>query len=374
MKRDVKKDGSTRKSDREVVKKKRTDAKDIFIAASKKDFTNPAEAGEFEIRYKNKWLKKPANQILHLLADRQNWPDALKATWTDEKTAQFLKWILRSHFGLLEVKSDKLMQQTSPLHMALMQNHTAFVNTVLEYPNLMNVANVLQETSIHQGNALHIAVRESFSSVELLVKKCSQYPGMFEEKDQMNGNTPLHTCMSLGWVGEAEEEEESDYSESEDDDYAETNSSSDGLADEAEEKGEDEGQYVNVQQGTPKEFSLRRTMSYKPPTNSANASKIAELVEVVKRLIHQHDCALWCRNSEGRTPYQERIHQLYRHRFGQDMSETERGTKEAETREQLFRTDVAEDPVASYVRSYCVRRFPRDTIMKCLYRTGEGLP
>ncbi|KAH6876438.1 peptidase S8/S53 domain-containing protein [Thelonectria olida] len=45
--------------------------------------------------------------------------------------------------------------------------------------------------------------------------------------------------------------------------------------------------------------------------------------------------------------------------------------KDEDKIEKMLREVVAEDPIASYVRSYCVRRFSRDTIMKCLYSTGQ---
>lgn len=113
------------------------------------------------------------------------------------------------------------------------------------------------------------------------------------------------------------------------------------------------------------------------------------------------------RPSTARTPYQERIFQLAEqfkrdtrinsvpvpndHRSNSNYNNVEEHdtaaqdaslgfeleAKQPSVRDYLFRNDfrkyVSEDPVASYISSYCIRRLRRDQAMSYLYRRGEEL-
>ncbi|KAF4928445.1 Intracellular serine protease [Colletotrichum fructicola] len=362
--KDSKSAGTTRRGEPERVRKKRTDAKEILTAALKTDFNDEEQAGAFESKYKSKWEKKSASNILCVLARKDEWEKDRSFKWTDEKTGEFLAWILKSYHTLLEVKEKTY--QMSPLHLALMQDHTAFIEAVLSFPKLMNINQVLIEKG-QQGNALHIAVDKTSSSLERLVQKCAQSVTMFTCKHPGTGNTPLHACMSVDLDAEINDGD----SESEDGDE---DGSSVASQDQSSGPSDDEDE-IN-------KSTLRLMVRGSLNQRGGQSTKILEglsptdkVLSAVKKLIDSHHRVLFSYNLQNRTPYQERLYQL------QKANATEKGSQQTskpgsgqdETAVDLsgLQKAIAEDQIASYIRSYCVKNFARDDVMKCLYTTGK---
>ncbi|KAI0436566.1 hypothetical protein F4803DRAFT_541811 [Xylaria telfairii] len=321
-------------------KTKRTGAKEILSAAAKTDFTKPDKAQEWGIRYKENMAKKPGNQILHLLAKR-NWPDDM--VWEDHQIKEFLNWTLERHHNLLQIKDG---DQYTPLHLAIMNHNDIFVEAVLLNTKLMNLGTILAETCQY-GNSLHVAIKYRLLSTELMIDKCAQFSQMFAKGRPDNNDTPLHSCMSMDL-----NEEDGD----EDDLESDTGSYdvSDGNLQDAKNQGcvvsNDDAMGLSPPS---------RTKSFRIPPAHEFAMQSAKVVEL---LIQKHDSVLSVHNKEKRTPYQERVFRLL---------EKAQISKTAD--EEAARKIIANDPIASYIRSYCVknRKFPRDRIMESLYHPGQ---
>lgn len=367
--------GSKSSSSATPRKTKRSSAKKILTAAAKIDFSNSSEAQEWGIRYKEKLNSKSGNQILHVLASKDDWPD--DTLWEDHQIKHFLDWTLKRHHGLLEIKDDN---QYTPLHLAIINHNDAFVDAVLRNTDLVNLGAVLLETCQY-GNSLHVAIRYRLPSIELMIDKCAQFNQIFTQGQANNENTPLHSCMSLDLDedggdddedgSESGAEDDSDDEEYDDDRQSHSNQSCDGdsygLSPVDLRDTKKHGWATPVANGT--------GVAHRPPqrTKSFLIPPIQESTKqcekVVNLLIEKYDSVLSEPNKDKRTPYQERVYRL--------LEKNEPILRKANSktdREKSERDIIARDPIASYIRSYCVRKknFPRDKIMKALYNPGHG--
>lgn len=327
---------------------------------------------------------KPGNRILHVLAKPEDWPDG--TSWSDDnqKLRQFLDWILESHHDLLENKNE---YNYTPLHLAPMHRHTVFVDAVLQNRKLMNLGKVLSEACPH-GNSLHLAIKHrlDIDLIKLMVDKCAQ---MIAQDQGADGNTPLHACMSMD-IDREESEAESESDEGDEDDQdreTEAAEEQDHVQD-AKNLG-----WIPVDTGTvkrkPTHVELKSpTTTQRRPSHTLPLQQLSIMVpaaredvsysvrRVVELLVQKHDSVLTSYNTENRTPYQERIHQLQLlDHVGAELTKAEQAApddEKAAAREAAVRRIVSKDPVASYIRSYCVRNFPRDKIMTCLSHPGQG--
>jgi hypothetical protein len=353
------------KSGSNVLKKsKRLWHKEILKAAFKTDFTKPDKAQEWGSQYKEKMAKKPGNQVLHVLAKKNNWPDDM--LWETNQIKEFLDWTLERHHGLLEVKND---DQYTPLHLAIMSKNNAFVEAVLQNTKLINLGTVLSETCQY-GNSLHVAIKSRLLSTELLIDKCARFSQMFAKGHPDSGNTPLHSCMSMDLNEEDGEENDTEYEESDTGDDDDTQSHSyqggDGVGDDDLQDAKNLGRVVTNGNAMGKSLPPRRKSFMIPPVQESTMQS----VKVVKLLIQKHDSVLSLHNKEKRTPYQERVFRLL------EKVESQLATENSKiAREEAARKIIASDPIASYIRSYCVKGkdFSRDRIMEALYHPGQGI-
>ncbi|KAI1878942.1 hypothetical protein JX265_003119 [Neoarthrinium moseri] len=380
----------TKTSSPATKKSKRTSAEDILTAAASTDFTKPNEAQEWRALYKEKLVKKPGNQILHVLANKDKWPKEM--VWEDTQTTYFLDWMLERHHGLLEVKDD---DQYTPLHRAIMKGNNAFVEAVLQNEKLINLGTVLPETCQY-GNSLHVAIKYGLPSIELMVDKCAKFSQMFSKGQSETNNTPLHSCMSIDLDEERGDEDESDEEDGDGDDDDDDENEDDlsnrdehdrngigaGHVDLREAKnlgcvvsnGEKTGlrKPRNVDLRSPTDIQRRgsqslsrRTKSFPTPPITDSTKRCARVVDL---LIKKHASVLSLTNGAGLTPYQERVARL-KEKFIPFLN-----AKTSDTaREKSEREIIASDPVASNIRSYCVRStdFSRDKVMEALYHPGQ---
>ncbi|RBR13229.1 hypothetical protein FVER53590_25652 [Fusarium verticillioides] len=348
-----------------TAKSEKIDAKGILKAALEVDFTNKNQVASFETQYKERLMgtRSRARNILCVLAKKEDLSHY--AGWSDAKTKEFLHWILKGYHNLLEYQDGT--PKTYPMHSALQQKHTAFINGVLGFPDLININKVLTVEGQY-GNALHIALDSCPSSFSLLVNRCSQFASMFTAKRPISKNTPLHDCMSVNFDADDEEEEdEYEDGEMEVDVEESGDESDDDFAISTASDEEHTGQFgsvnrrhsVNNKTGHPDVLAMERTQSVEA-TN--NLEYPADRFPYVELLIESSDSALSCYNDDNRTPYQERLHQLeaYYKRLSTPLY------KDTE-----FEDWATKDPIASYIRSYCVRNFTRNKVTKCLYYTGK---
>jgi len=400
----------------------KTGPKDILNAASKVDFSKVAEAQEFGSQFKEdieNLSKKNDDQFLHILAKKNDWPEDIK-TWTDQHVKQFLDWSLGPLGGHHDILERKNKDNYTPLHLALIEGHTAFVDAILENTKLvnLNLGLVLPETC-QWGNSLHVAIKSKLEmgSMKSLIDKSRRFTKMFTTGDPENRNTPLHMCM-MDMEDQIQDEESEDEADSEEEfeGFEEDDNSSATSHTEEKDRENTKQDWIAIVNdphvplapveprspvGLPRRLShamapLTKQKSFPTPKASAPTSRVHD---IVKLLIQSQDAILIQTNKHNRTPYQERVHhleifhsdalqsatesaadgfktQIERVGSGLEKLATEKLTVDdrmAAHREKLLQQIVADDPIASHIRSYCVRKFSRDRIMACLYHPGQGM-
>jgi len=345
--------------------KKQDAGKLILRDAAKVDFKNEADAQAWNSKHKERLLRKNCNILLLLASD-----ESVVKRWKEpERRRAFLRWVLGMHHHLLEVTAQF---QRTPLHMALYEGNSEFVEVVLEHDRLVNIRNVLP-LSCHAGNALHVALKSPYRSemielIELLIKKCAEIKDMFVAGNREDGNCPLHICMSLD-IQDDNGDDESDVGTDESGDDEDDRDTEDGFMVSSPASRRRMGVIdgdgpadmkspVAATQG-PYGGDLKRRTTF--IMDAFLKQRRDEMLKVVRLLIKANRAALLQKNEGGRTPYQERIHQLRAMEIHQRSDE--------ETMQRV----ITEDPVTDFIRSYCIRNMPRDEIIKCLYQPGQGM-
>jgi hypothetical protein len=342
--------------------KKSDGGKSILRDAAKTDFSSEKAAQEWYSNHKEKIARKPGCYILHTLAKGDS--GSIASKWKTEDLRQFLRWILGVHHGLLEVAD---LSRLTPLHHALMEGNAEFVQAVLEHENLINLGNVLPMNCM-LGNALHVAIMSENRSVEiiqLLVEKCAQIKDMFVAGRDGDGNRPLHMCMTMDIQA---------------DDVDEGSDEGSDLSDDGDGRDTEDGVVISspaIKRRAPNIVTVEDAADFASPVVSkrsplgglqrqttfvsdALVQRRADMLGVVRLLVDAHRAALMEKNREDRTPYQERIHQLRSMDIYSDIGE------------DAMQHVITKDPVADFIRSYCIRNLPRDEIIKSLYQPGQG--
>lgn len=356
---------------------------EIITAAWEVNFLDEDQSQTFEYLYKEKWMsRKPGKDgILHHLAN-----NGAKLPDSDTKIPRFLHWLLGKYHGLLETKDAV---DYTPLHIALTKNNTSFVNAVLNHTHkLINLDKVLLE-SCQFGNSLHLAIKYKLpiDDIKNMIEICSDPDKLLVSDKGKDGNTPLHTVMDLADDGDPNdgEDNESDQSVSSDDEYdggTVTSQEESGYLDPMNPAGSSDD--ITHLRSTETAQGISRSQSWQRPgvdasaahrqLNSTGTASALRVKKIVEMLVLKNDSVLQKQNVSKRTPYQERIHLLWAS-FGGSLLETEQGShadEKSALRNAKFREIVAKDPVADFIRSYCVRKFSRDKIMACLYQPGQG--
>lgn len=356
---------------------------EIIAAAWEVDFRDEHQIQTFEYLYKEKWMtRKPGKDgILHYLANNgADRPDS------DFKIPQFLHWLLGKYHGLLE---NKDAVDYTPLHIALTKNNTSFVNAVLNHKHkLRNLDKVLLE-SCQFGNSLHLAIKYKLpvDDIKQMIEICSDPDKLLVSDKGKDGNTPLHTVMDLAEDGDPNDGEDyesgqSVFSDDGDDRGTVTSQEESGYLDPMNRARSPDDiispQSTKTAQGLQGPYSWQRpeveaSAAPKQPISTRTASAL-RVEKIVEMLVLKKDSVLQKQNAFKRTPYQERIHLLWTsfNRSSLEMEQASHIDEKTALRNAKFREMVAKDPVADFIRSYCVRKFTRDKIMACLYQPGQG--
>lgn len=261
-----------------------------------------------------------------------------------------------------------------PLHLALLEKKHAFVDAVLSQHDLKNLASLLKHTCSKE-NCLHIAISKSSPSIELMINKCKKYPEIFTQENY-DKNTPLHVAMSF--MGD-----EVDPSRLEHvirdlipaATPAQQAAINGGLASNGVDSRRSSLSLSSLDEETESQGSDVDDESQAGDGDSQAGDLIPGL-HIVELLVTACSDVLKNQNVENRTPYQERIYQLRNSPKVKQVLEKVK-PKDAKgdvaaSKEDAFRKIVVEDPIAEYIRAYCVREFSRDQIMECLYQPGQG--
>ena len=355
----------------------------ILQAAWKTDFKDPAKAQRFEGLYKERMLKTRRYHVLHELARIHSRPGELGRM--DENAKQFLNWMLEKYPTLLE-KTDE--DGYTALHAAIKERNTDFVDNILQNEAVVNRGVILEQTCQY-GNSLHVAIKQRLPSIELMINKCSEANHIFLEEQLGTKNTPLHLYMShndLNGCGGAEyddiEYEEEDHQSYYSDVYEKSNL--DDIMSDDDEHGEKERDWIPLRKGLERTQTIRSEAGLSPfprigriksfPVSIPHERTTTESVlGVVELLIEKQQSVLWKTNADMRTPYQERIHYLTE-AAQEELDRMEQDSDDGTTdREAYLRRLEDEDPITTYIRSYCMKELPRDRIMASLYRPGQGM-
>lgn len=89
--------------------------------------------------------------------------------------------------------------------------------------------------------------------------------------------------------------------------------------------------------------------------------------DTVRHLISRSPRVLLIKDEKGRTPYQLRLEQL-----GVSSLVRSRSKHDMQDGSHLLEQATANDPILSYIRTYCIRNFERDNAMRALYRPNQG--
>lgn len=334
----------------------RIDAGTILDEAKKVDFMQKEQAEGFKIKYNESLLNRKSpgasNNVLHALAGSKD--------WTPEKIRSFLDWLLKEYHGLLERKD---VTGYGPLHQALMNTNDAFVNAVLSY-GLKNLGKVLALTCPY-GTSLHVAIEYESPAIQTMVDKCKSFPGIFKQGTLGSENTPLHIAMDVD-EEELERFLQKHHLIHEENPPAELPEKLSEITRLAKIDTVDRRR-PNQPEQIPSEWTVVDGERH-------TAYPISPL-QIVELLVTACPDALELRNVKGRTPYQEREYQLRNSEIVKQALEKVKSKDNvslSELQETAFRRIFVEDPIALYIRYYCVREFDRDKIMTCLYQPGEG--
>ncbi|KAI0005738.1 hypothetical protein F4779DRAFT_34502 [Xylariaceae sp. FL0662B] len=328
----------------------------------------------FEAKHKEHSLypsSKSGSNFLHLLADPVQIPEG----YTAEQVNAFLGWLLKKYHTLLDARDGN---KYTPIHVALLHQNSEFICAILSHPELATPEKILSETCQY-GNCLHMAVWKEIRVIELMVEKCQRHEAIFLDKHPDNGNTPLHACMIIGFRN-ADDEILDEYNYMYE--QLERLLNEDGFTfdDDAERRGEgriSRRTTLNSYGDTSRRLSSVHEGSIDGNIESAYAISYAEdpAMQIAKLLVESCPVSLMRRNKHGRTPYQERIYRLQTSEVVRNLLDLVEGSESSEersiAREHALRAIIVNDPVASFIRAFCIRHFNRDDIMTSLYQPGE---
>ncbi|RSL79987.1 hypothetical protein CEP51_006902 [Fusarium floridanum] len=311
------------------------DLRSAFERALQDFPTDRKDLPSFENQHKKLLLPPQVHHndtnVVHLLADwkpRDQW---------SEQAVGLLGWLLRKQPKLLEEQNKKAY---TPMHLALEAENDSFVECVLQL-DLENIVSVLRcEAPI--GNCFHLAVGNDSPDIRRMIEKCGKNLQMLECQANTNRDTPLHLAVKK-------------------------------LDSDIEQHQEDqtEAELHAIVQGLDR-MTLRKTLPAGPDDNDPDNSPA---LTTVKLLVQACPEALGIKNVQKRTPYQEREYCLrespgFNKAVAGYVARHESEKKAAEQRVQ--RLLFVKDPIASYIRSYCIRNSKtREQTMSRLYRPGQ---
>jgi hypothetical protein len=292
--------------------------------------------------------------VLHELAAKYD--DRKDQDWPEGRVAEALGWFLDNYPGLLNKIDEKKM---TPFHRALECTNDEFVETVLSRPKSKIIEQVLTQSS-ENGNCLHLAIRYvgwyDFGMVKRLIEKCKDHPELFAESSPGSQLTPLHVALTLD-VSPVESNIVSTLKKH-------------GFWKHGTLNNEADGESLKHIKNTTTWKALADPQSWSPATEEESPEQQENrlLNDVVKPLTLASKASLQCTDTKGETPYRSRESILRNNVTVQNLLKSVR----PEDQEQAFRKIFVEDSMAAFIRKYCMEELPRDEIMKCLYRPGEG--
>lgn len=248
---------------------------------------------------------------------------ARTSDWDERKSEAFINWLPKDYHEYLERVN---MLGIGTLYIALTKENYVFVSTVVS--RLINLGRVLEVTCGNgAGNALHMVIIHDYPDIETLVERCKNHPEIFTNENNKR-DLPLHMAMDV------------------------------------------EADTDDLKRILRKHFSMAIFDTINS-TGIQSESLILPL-EIVKLLIAACPDALKHRNKEGKTPYQIREEILSTDEAVLiEVQKLDKARIPVNSKSPLHWI-FAEDPIASYIKSHCVRHFFRDKIMRCLYKPSKG--
>ncbi|PNP54420.1 hypothetical protein FNYG_15630 [Fusarium nygamai] len=382
--------------------------------------------------------KKKTTSLLHIMIN--TWGDK----WEPEHT-RLLRWMLQyqEFAGLLEKKD----QDDTPLHKAFtstaMEDVVQSILEVIHARGSISMINLLKKANAQDNNCFHLAVENQFPGLYRMLDICPEKESVLVAKNKSK-DTPLHiavrqigrleqhTSGAMDLYQELQEQEwealRADNIESnlahgqahyidkvssnivsnshqhDNDGDGSASTSHDGNS---QWNGQDDAMYELYHDD--EDFDKRRKQELcrmledldkgvEKPTahllevasqeedaknNSMRAPRDLPPLDAVRQLIEACSGALAVKNSDERTPYQQRESILLEDDILKEVVEDyankpapsgkQRSTSEVEQRrDRANRHLIVNDPDAHYIRSYCLRNFEsREETIKRLYKPGQ---
>lgn len=337
--------------------------------------------------------------ILHYMAAR--------AMSENSPQHRLLKLLLQQPKGSALLAMEHLEDGT-PLHIALQRRsnrkpYPLFVETALEFAHFSSLQKALGLKNNAVGNnCLHHAIQYEFRSIMKLISKC---PRELYWQPNTKGNTPLHLAMALyvkdkpirqntGEQRAGQRKDELSLKWKKDRGVSQTRNEAVRAkdSDSHKQRGDSEAGGKNL---TTQRISRAPTSSEIVSNSSKNmqagrerpaaspnlpkpaASRISSpssfyLPDVVKRLLSDSVIArnmLIHKNYLGQgevAPYQYRIAQVLKNpdKHLRHMARPQTGQSDA--------VDIQHDPIAKYIKEYCLRNLEREDAIRILYEKGKG--
>uniref|UniRef100_A0A093UM10 Subtilisin NAT n=2 Tax=Talaromyces marneffei PM1 TaxID=1077442 RepID=A0A093UM10_TALMA len=284
--------------------------------------------------YKN-FLRHRGSIHLHKIVEYCK--DEFVRHWAS-KLPFFLRWVIRINPSLMAA-TTKLVQHTPLVYAILSENHE-IVKVLLEIEDMTSMLQVEPEV---KGTCLHVAIEEESPSTSVIAKKLQSFPDVFRRTNN-KGETSLHVLVAF--LG-------------------------DEVSPNALEKILTRFQQPNSTEDPPVETTESEEDIFSSPKYRRRV--IENILESVPAVISEQ---VKTGEVKGLTPYQLRVHKLQNSNEVKDFIDASlndliiKGDEEAE---KLMRYIIVEDPIAKYLRTFCVRTLKdHDEIVKALYEHGKG--
>jgi hypothetical protein len=355
----------------------------VFDEVNKVDFKSDSQIQAFASKFAHTFERKHKvhGTLLHYMTEE---PITLGCP-----RHRLLKLLLQDWPQLL-IEQDS--EKNGPLHLALQKKkrRREFVETVLECGRDDIVTKAIGLCNDRDDNCLHQAIKIEFRSTKQLILKCHQDILVKKNKDQQ---TPLHMAMELvvssrhkpagARDSNAFQSDPAQVKGKESSSPKEFLARNDdllvgvGKAKYAQGKNEDPTANISklVKRGSALQGHVNdsvggganhtvETMAFKSKQRRA-----FDLQEIVEGLISRNGKSMSEKNGKGFTPYQYRLHVIKEKpsKFSAYKTQQQQGG------ESTSEMAIEDDPIARYMKYYCLRNMDRKEAIEVLYEKGKGI-
>jgi hypothetical protein len=274
------------------------------------------------------------------------------AEWTPDGIMNFCIKLIPKHSKLLRYRNED--DGCTPLHTALSRKNHGFVQAVLvTLGDTGHLPDILEETTRENENCIHLAIRHSSpwtAKMILALASSTKLRNILCQRENDGDRTPLHLVILKAKPPRMPR--------------VVYNSLNNSLVPES-----------SVLDSSLQKKQRHTRMRKKPASEEPiPASHPVFSPEQILRLLIKHGSndSLLFEDSEGRTPYQQRL-QILQNTLLKHYRDASRGNlDEKHILTNNLREFVMKDKVASYIMSYCISNLSSTQIFRALHRPDRG--